>query len=167
MPSALVRNELSADTASVNAFAKFLPTIAATPPTISCVSPSALFIAVTAPPKVFLAAAAEPPNCISSSFNISLCAPTVSPDSCMVFIMSFCCCVNDTPARDKAVTPFVGSLRAFPSCKALCFKSWPRAALISTMACVVCGNTSFPIFVNVNKRFCPDSIASSPYEVKD
>ena len=40
----------------------------------------------------------------------------MSPASCIALICSFCCAVNDTPARVSAVTPFVGSFSALPTC---------------------------------------------------
>jgi hypothetical protein len=125
--------------------------------------PHALESPCNAPPSVSRAAAAEPPICVSSSLRMIRCASAARPDATKLLTRSVCDADNCTPARRRAPIPAMGSFSAFPSCRAEVFRSWPKAVLMSRIACVASRNTSPRTFVNVAKRACAPTIASSSY----
>ena len=116
---------------------------------------------ICCPAKVSTAAAALPPNWVSSSPRMMPCAPATLPVSTMLLIMAFWSSVNCTPARPSAETPAMGSLSALPTCIALLCKSVPSAWLMSMIDCVAPPKFSPRICVNVARTFCAPRIASS------
>jgi hypothetical protein len=74
--------------------------------------------------------------------------------------------VNDTPARDSAVMPLIGSLRALPSWTAAPLASVPNTVAMSRARPVARLKTSLPspatflTLVNVSSRFSTPATAS-------
>ena len=97
------------------------------------------------------AASAAPPNWVSSSCRIMVCAPATSPDSTRAAICSFCCAVNCTPARPRAVTPLIGSFSALPTCTDALVRSVPRRVDRFRMATCALSNCVPVTFVKVSR----------------
>src|SRR6266536_1494705 len=120
-----------------------------------------------------VAAAAEPPNSRLTSARITPCALAICPCLTNVLICSFCCAVNVTPTRCRAVIPLSGSFSAFPSWIEEAFSpsvvTSPlfSEAVMSTTARDAWLNMSLPLpvsflmLVKVRSRFSPVWIASS------
>src|SRR6266542_210182 len=81
------------------------------PPIDSLALPTITFSFVIGSP----AAAAAPPNSLPSSPRMIFWACIVLPESTSVLICFFWLSVNDTPTRDNAPTPLIGSFSALPS----------------------------------------------------
>ena len=132
-------------------------------PTRSVISPRLFFILVVA----VAVATAVPWTCCSTALRIISCASSILFDSTSVRIFCFSTSLKVMPERARAVTPFMGSWSALPSCTAFIVASPNPAAPMSIAAFVARSNAPpassavFAICENVRSLACVSLMLSA------